>query len=129
MNSKQFLMVGGIILLVLGVLGLVLPSGQILGDSWYLTPGENMAHLVLGVVALAAAYMADAKTQKMLTQVVAVVALFFGVYGFVVGGNPPLNTFGLANLETPYDHLLHLVVGAWAGYVGWFVKSSGAAKA
>lgn len=125
MNPKQFLMIGGIVLLVLGVLGYVLPGGQILGDSWYLTPGENVAHLVLGVVALGASYMADAKTQKLLTQVVAVVALFFGVWGFLVGGNPAPNTFGLANLETPLDHLLHLVVGVWAGYAAGMQKMLG----
>lgn len=119
MNPKQFLTWGGVVLVVLAILGFILPGGQILGDTWYLTAGENVAHLVLGVVALVAAFMADAKTQKLLTQVVAVVALFFGLYGFVVGGNPPLNTFGVANLETPLDHLLHLVVGAWAGYAGW----------
>ncbi len=125
MNPKQFLTWGGVVLLVLGALGYVLPGGQILGDSWYLTPGENVAHLVLGVVAVGAAYMADAKTQKLLTQVVAVVALFFGLYGFVVGGNPPLNTFGLANLETPLDHILHLVVALWAGYASGMQKFLG----
>lgn len=125
MNPKQFLMLGGIVLMVLGVLGYVLPGGQIFGDSWYLTPGENIAHLVLGVVAIGASYMADEKTQKMLTQVVAVVALFFGLYGFLVGGNPPLNTFGLANLETPFDHILHLVVAAWAGYASGMQKMLG----
>ena len=123
MSPKQFLMAGGIILLVLGVLGYVLPGGQIFGDAWYLTMGENVAHLVLGVVALGASYFADAKSQKLLVRVVAVVALFFGLYGFVVASNPPLNTFGLANLENPFDNVLHLIVGAWAGYVGWMGKN------
>lgn len=110
-------------LLLLGVLGNILPEGQILGDSWYLTSGENVAHLVLGIVALAAAYQASASQQKMLTQVVAIIALFFGIFGFFVSGNVAPNTFGLANLENPYDNLLHLLVGAWAAYVAWFAKS------
>lgn len=122
MNPKQFLMVGGSVLLLLGVLGYVLPGGQIIGGTWFLTTGENIAHLVLGLVALVAAYTLDAKMQKMLTQVVAVVALFFGVYGFFVSNVPPMNTFGTVNLETPYDNVLHLVVGAWAAYVGWISK-------
>jgi hypothetical protein len=51
---------------------------------------------------------------------VGVVALFFGVYGFVVAGDTSgANTFGLANLESPADNLLHLVVGAWAVWAGW----------
>lgn len=123
MNPKQFLMLGGIVLLLLGVLGYVLPAGQILGDMWYLTPGENVAHLVLGLVALVAMYALDSKMQKMLVQLVAVIALFFGIYGFFIASVPPLNTFGLANLETPYDNLLHLVVGVWASYVGWMSKN------
>jgi hypothetical protein len=119
MNPKQFLLVGGVVLLLLGVLGLVLPGGQLLGTDWYLTMGENVAHLVLGVVAVAASFVLDAKMQKMLTTVVGVVALFFGVYGFMVAGVPALNTFGLANLETPYDNVLHLAVGAWAFYAAY----------
>jgi len=47
------------------------------------------------------------------------VALFFAVYGFLVGGNPAPNTFGISNLESPLDDLLHLVVGAWALYAAW----------
>lgn len=119
MNPKQFLMVGGVVLLLLGVLGYVLPGGQLLGMDWYLTMGENVAHLVLGVVAVAASYMLDSKMQKMLVVVVGAVAVFFGVYGFMVAGVPPLNTFGLANLETPYDNILHLAVGAWAFYAAY----------
>lgn len=119
MNPKQFLLVGGIVLLLLGVLGYVLPGGQILGMDWYLTPGENIAHLVLGVVAVAAAFVLTAQLQKLLVVIVGVVAVFFGVYGFMVASVPPLNTFGLANLETPYDNVLHLAVGAWAFYAAY----------
>ncbi len=124
MNPRQFLLVGGVVLLVLGVLGMVLPGGQLLGSAWYLTAGENVAHLVLGVVALASVYMLNADMQKTLGWVVAAVALFFGVYGFVVAGVPPLNTFGVANLETPYDNVLHLAVGVWA-----VLAARGAARA
>jgi hypothetical protein len=46
---------------------------------------------------------------------VGVIALFFGVYGFLVPAGSPAapNTFGLSNLELG-DNLLHLVVAAWA---------------
>lgn len=122
MNPRQFLQIGGSVLLLLGIAGFILPDGQILGEAWYLTMGENVAHLVLGVVALAASFMLGAKMQKMLTTVIAIVAIFFGLYGFVVAGAEPLNTFGVANLESPYDNVLHLLIGAWAGCAAWFRK-------
>ncbi len=67
---------------------------------FYLDTGENVAHIGLGVV-----------------------GLFFGIYGFVVAGAPEPNTFGLANLESPADNLLHLVVGAWALYAAFMGRA------
>ena len=125
MNPKQFLQFGGVILVVLGVVGL-LPVFTKANTPWfYLDTGENVVHIGLGVVAIAAAYLlTDAVMQKWLVAVVGVVALFFGIYGFVVSGQPEPNTFGLANLESPADNLLHLVVGAWALYAAFMGRPS-----
>jgi len=113
-NPRQFLLIGGIVLLLLGIVGFL----GIFSDTksaFYLDTGENVAHTVLGVVAIAAAYLLkDANLQRWLVIVVGVVALFFGVYGFIVAGNTPPNTFGISNLESPADDILHLVVGIWA---------------
>ncbi len=114
MNPRQFLLIGGIVLLLLGIVGFA----GVFSDTksaFYLDTGENVAHTVLGIVAIAAAYLLkDANLQKWLVVVVGVVALFFGVYGFIVAGNAPPNTFGISNLESPADDILHLVVGIWA---------------
>ena len=125
MNPKQFLQFGGAILVVLGVVGL-LPVFTKENTPWFwLDSGENVAHIVLGVVAIAAAYLLkDPAMQKWLVAVVGVVALFFGVYGFVVAGGTEPNTFGLANLESPSDNILHLVVGAWALYAAFMGRPS-----
>lgn len=125
MNPKQFLQVGGAILVVLGVVGL-LPVFTKENVPWFwLDSGENVAHIVLGVVAIAASFLlADANLQKWLVAVVGVVALFFGVYGFIVAGAPEPNTFGVTNLESPADNLLHLVVGAWALYAAFMGRPS-----
>ena len=66
------------------------------------------------VVALAAAYfLKDPNLQKWLVVVVGVFGLFAGIYGFAVAGQPEPNV-GFANLESPSDDLLHVVVGLWA---------------
>jgi len=116
MNPRQFLQIGGAILLLLGILGFAgLFSEK--GSFFWLDNSENVAHTGLGIIAIAAAYLLkDAQAQKWLVAVVGVTALFFTVVGFAVGGDVTsgANTFGIANLESPADDILHLVVGAWA---------------
>jgi len=113
-----FLTVGGVVLLALGVLGFITWNAGVLEENsaFYLDNGENVAHVALGVVALVAVRVLKAQVSllKWLVVLVGVVALFFGVYGFVVAGGDSPNTFGVANLENPLDNLLHLVGGVWA---------------
>ena len=121
MNPKQFLMWGGLILLVLAVLGFVWPQPQ-LKPTFGLDPAENWAHLVLGLVALAAAYwLKDANMQKWLVALVGVVGLYFGIWGFVVSTSPEPNWYGVTNLEF-LDNIVHLVVGAWALWAAFWSK-------
>jgi di/tricarboxylate transporter len=129
LNPKQFLQIGGAILLVLGIVG----YAGVFSDpksAFYLTGGENLAHTVLGVVALAASmWLSDAMAKKWLVALVGVIALFFGVYTLAVGGNPVPNTFGVANLESPADLVLHVVVGLWALYAAFMGKDMETSKA
>jgi hypothetical protein len=115
-NPRQFLQIGGAVLLLLGILGFAGLFSQ-KGSFFWLDNSENVAHTGLGIIAIAAAYLLkDAQAQKWLVAVVGVTALFFTVVGFAVGGDVTsgANTFGIANLESPADDILHLVVGAWA---------------
>jgi hypothetical protein len=121
MNPKQFLTIGGIILVVLAVVGFLGVFNQTSTPFFWLDTGENISHLVLGVVALAAVFVpglnsALAPFYKPIVILVGIIGLFFGLYGFVVAGAPAPNTFGVANLENPSDNVLHLIVGAWALY-------------
>jgi hypothetical protein len=51
--------------------------------------------------------------QKWLVVAVGLFALVATAYGFAVAGNASPNV-GFANLESPADDILHLVVGVWA---------------
>lgn len=118
-SPEGFLKVGGIILLVVGILGffvLIGPTSQasIFGAAWYFDNAENIAHTVLGLVALGVAYgVSDRNTQKWVVALVGVLGLFFGVYS-LFGPVTEGVTFLGASLQNPADTILHLVIGAWA---------------
>ena len=135
LNAKGFLLFGGIILVlvaVLGYLGIIGPTPEqsLFGGLWYFTDLENLAHLIFGVVALAAFYLLkDAMMTKWLILLVAVVAAVAAVYGLMVGGNPSPNVTlaGIpGNLENPMDTVLHVVVAVWAFYAALVGSKSNA---
>jgi hypothetical protein len=113
MNPKQFLQIGGAVLALVGILGFIGVLGPTSGDSifgqtWWFDNPENWAHLVLGVVALAAAYLAPVAIHKPLVMAVGAVGVLVGIYSIFQ------ENFLGANLENPADTLLHIAVGAWA---------------
>ncbi|MBI4022650.1 DUF4383 domain-containing protein [Candidatus Berkelbacteria bacterium] len=117
MNPKMFLTWGGWVLVlvaILGAIGVIGPTADqsLFGESWYFDAAENWAHLIIGLVGLAAAMWTDAGMQRTLTWIVGIVALIIGLWGWFLSGDAP-NFYG-ANLENPLDNILHLVVGIWA---------------
>jgi hypothetical protein len=124
LTPKGFLTYGGAVLLLLGIIGLFALNDATATPAFWLDNGENYAHIGLGVIALAIVFVPGLNSifepyYRWIVILLGIVAVFFGVYGFVVAGNPAPNTFGLANLESPADDILHLVVGAWALYAAW----------
>lgn len=116
MYPRLFLLYGGAVLLLLGIVGYLGVFNEESTPWFWLDPGENLAHTVLGIVALAAVLvpgLSDALRPfyRWIVILVGVLALFFAVYGFIQAGAAEPNTFGVANLENPSDNLLHLVVG------------------
>lgn len=120
-TPKGFLTYGGAVLLLLGIVGFLGIFSQSAVPAFWLDSGENVAHVALGLVALAIVFVpglnsAFAPYYRWVVILVGIIALFFAIYGFVQSGAAEPNTFGLANLENPSDNLLHLVVAIWAFY-------------
>ena len=123
-TPKGFLTYGGAILLLLGIVGFLNVFSQTAFPAFWLDTGENVAHTFLGIVALAIVFVPGLNTMfapyyRWIVILLGIVALFFAVYGFYVGGNASPNTINISNLESPADDILHLVVGAWALYAAW----------
>ena len=120
-NSTAFLRYGGGVLLLVGIVGYLGILNNV--NFFSLDAGENLAHVGLGVIGLAAGFgLKDAMIHRVLTGVVGVTALIFGLIGWFLSSGGALtngvfanpNFYGLANLESPADNLLHLFVAAWA---------------
>lgn len=114
MNPKQFLQIGGAVLVLVGILGFVGvlgPSAEasIFGAAWWFDNAENWAHLILGVVGIGASFVLTAQLQKLLVLVLGVVGVLVGLWSLI--GN---STLLGANLENPADTVLHIIVGLWA---------------
>jgi hypothetical protein len=124
LTPKGFLTFGGAALLLLGIVGYLNILTESSFSAFWFDNGENVAHTFLGIVALAIVFVPGLNSMfapyyRWIVILLGIVALFFAVYGFYVGGNAVPNTFGVANLESPLDDVLHLVVGAWALYAAW----------
>ena len=133
MNPKQFLQIGGAVLVLVAVLGFVgvigpTPERSIFGSAWYFDDGENWAHLILGIVGLIAAFVFPGNIQKPLVMLLGVVGILVGLYSLIGPVTEGKKLLG-ANLENPADTILHLAVGAWALWASMSKKGMAAGSA
>jgi hypothetical protein len=113
MNPKQFLIIIGVILVLVaigGYAGLIGPTPEksLFHDVWWFDNIENGAHLLAGLIALTAAFSAPYELQRPLVIIGGLLGIFLAFY----------NLFSTqllhANLESPADLALHLIIGIWA---------------
>lgn len=128
LSVKGFLFYGGIVLIVVGILSYLpftnSPETSIFGRYWWFDGTEGVVHILLGVVAIAASYALSGDLARWLVILVAATALVFAVWGlFLDQSATALMNIGPANLESPVDSILHLVVFLWAGYAAFMSKS------
>ena len=90
-NSTAFLKYGGGVLLIVGLVGVIGILNSV--DFFSLDAGENVAHIGLGVIGLAAGFgLKDVRIHRGLTAVVGITALIFGLLGwFLPSGGALLN--------------------------------------
>lgn len=115
--AKTLAIVFGIVLVVAGVLGFVPNSFVGAGAIFDTNHMHDIVHLVLGLVLLAVAFMAPAKSGLWL-KILGIVLLLLAVLGFIMVPNGG-DMFGLATNMA--DHLLHVVLGVVflvAGFAG-----------
>jgi hypothetical protein len=122
MKPRGFLSCGGLVLVLLGILGFVgitgpTPGQSMFGTFWWFDNYENVAHTVLGVVALLAAYrIKDEEMIRNLVLLVGALAFLAGLYNF------SSDTLLGAQLQVPADMTLHLVVGVWGLAAGLMAR-------
>lgn len=118
MNPKQFLTIGGVVLLLVGILGyvgIIGPDGatSIFGQVWFFDNTENLAHTILGIAGLASLYILPTMYQKYLVILLGIIGLVFGLISLMGPVTEGVNVMG-AQLQNPADTILHFAVGAWA---------------
>ncbi|MGQ0536621.1 MAG: DUF4383 domain-containing protein [Methanobacteriota archaeon] len=120
-QATLYAKITGVVLVLIGIVGFFMDS--IGGASLIAFDNtHNVIHLVLGVIALAVGFggMWDS---TMYAKTFGIVYLALGVLGFVSGDLFGIGTSLGLGLEMG-ENVIHLVLGLWGLWAGFFVASS-----
>lgn len=114
LNARTVALVFGVVYLLVGIIGFVLPSPLLGIFTVDPMPYHNVVHVLLGVLGIGAAYSG---MSRLYCQVVGIVLLLLAVVGVLTTGGDGM-LLGILHLNLA-DHLLHLVSGAVLAYFGF----------
>jgi hypothetical protein len=113
MTLALFTRIGGFLSLGVGIVGILFP--RLLGEALWFDVTEDVVHTAFGLALLAAGFVPSmASMRRPFVAITAASALIAGIIGLIVMSQPPLNVWGLTNLEHPLDNILHFGFGLWA---------------
>ncbi len=108
MTPKLFLIIGGTILVILGILGTFSQASFFHPPYWI-----NWFHFLFGIVVLSVGLKGTPAVQAKLTLFGAVVGTSIGLLGLLFGRYMAVR-FNTPELADPSDHVAHLIVGLCA---------------
>ena len=128
--NRLFAMVLGVVFVLIGILGLITANSStsnLLG-IFGVDLLHNLVHLITGLIALAAVYGGWYRT---FNQVFGVIYLLLGLAGLIpalYSGAAGMQFLGIIHIN-PADNVLHLLAGAVAIILGFFVTETGRTRA
>lgn len=128
---RTYTLVVGILFLVIGLAGLV-PAlapvnehGQLLLGIFQINKAQSLVHILTGLLALGALMAASGYYLSTYVRVFAVVYTLVALWGYAVftTGYSDSVLFGYIHVNLATE-LVHIAVGLWGLYVGFFQKEA-----
>jgi hypothetical protein len=114
LRPRQFLFLGGTVLVIIGLAGVTDLLASISQASLFNPPyWINWVHLTFGIVVLAVGLAGTRTLQNTFTLAAAILGSTLGVSGLLLGSYVA-NRYNMRELADPSEHLAHLTVGVLA---------------
>jgi hypothetical protein len=123
-RPRQFLLLGGTLLVILGLAGVAGLLGSISQASLFNPPYRiNWFHLMFGIVVFAIAFAGGRTLQSAMTLAAGGLGSTLGLSGLLFGSYAA-KRYNMPELADPSDHFAHLTVGVLALWA-WSNRKAG----